>query len=44
MGFIAESHQLALHIQSEGTSVNYALFEDRRAALREFVHRFNGID
>lgn len=44
MGFIAESHHLALHIQSEGTSVNYALFEDRRAALREFVRRFNRID
>ena len=44
MGFIAESHNLAVHIQSEGTSVNYALFEDRRAALREFVRRFNGVD
>jgi hypothetical protein len=44
MGFIAESHDLALRIKSEGTSVNYALFEDRRAALREFVRRFYGID
>jgi hypothetical protein len=44
MGLIAESHHLALHIQSEGTSVNYVLLEDRRAALREFVRRSNGID
>jgi hypothetical protein len=39
MGLIAESHHLALHIQSEGMSVNYVLFEDRRPALREFLRR-----
>jgi hypothetical protein len=39
--FIAESHQLALHIESEGTSLNYELFEDRRVALKEFVRSMN---
>jgi hypothetical protein len=38
---IAESHQLALHIESEGTSLNYELFEDRRVALKEFVQSMN---
>jgi hypothetical protein len=39
--FIAESHQLALHIESDGTSLNYELFEDRRVALKEFVRSMN---
>jgi hypothetical protein len=41
MRFIAESHHLALHIESEGTSLNYELFEDRRVALKEFVRSMN---
>jgi hypothetical protein len=45
MRFIAESHQLAVHIESEGTSpLNYELFEDRRVALKEFMRRMNGND
>jgi len=39
---IAESHQLALHIESEGSSLQYELFEDRRVALKEFVQRMKG--
>lgn len=41
MRFIAESHQLALHIESEGSPLNYELFEDRRVALKEFVRSMN---
>ena len=41
MRFIAESHQLALHVESEGTSVNYELSEDRRVALKEFLRSIN---
>jgi hypothetical protein len=44
MGIIAESHQLAVHLQNDGTSLTYTLFEDRRPALREFVRRFNRAD
>ena len=44
MGIIAESHQLAVHLQNDGTSLTYTLFEDRRPALRELVHRFNRTD
>jgi hypothetical protein len=41
MRFIAESHRLALHVESEGSPLNYELFEDRRVALKEFVRSMN---
>jgi hypothetical protein len=44
MRFIAASHHLELHVESNGTLLNYKLFEDRRAALREFVRRVNSED
>jgi len=37
MQLIAESHQLALHLESGGESLNYELIEDRRVALKEFL-------
>jgi hypothetical protein len=42
MRLIAGSHHLTLHIESQGTSLNYELFEDRRVALKELVRRVDG--
>lgn len=42
MRLIAESHHLTLRIESQGTSLNYELFEDRRVALKELVRRVDG--
>jgi hypothetical protein len=44
MRFIAASHHLELHIESNGTLLTYKLFEDRRVALREFVRRVSSED
>jgi hypothetical protein len=44
MRFIAASHHLELHIESDGTLLTYKLFEDRRVALREFVRRVSSED
>lgn len=40
--FISESRHLALQADSGGTSFTYDLWEDRRGALRAFVHHMNG--
>jgi hypothetical protein len=42
MRLIAESNHLTLRIESQGTSLNYELFEDRRVALKELVRRVGG--
>ncbi|HEY8052595.1 MAG TPA: hypothetical protein VIE42_07295 [Steroidobacteraceae bacterium] len=42
--FISESRHLALQADSGGTSFTYDLWEDRRGALRAFVHHMNGED
>jgi hypothetical protein len=40
--FIGESRQLALHIESAATPVEYSLFDDRRSALKAFVRQVDG--
>jgi hypothetical protein len=42
MRLIAESHQLTLRIVRQDRPLDYALFEDRRVALKEFVRRVDG--
>jgi hypothetical protein len=44
MRLIAESHHLTLRVESQGTYLNYELFEDRRVALKELVRRVDGKD
>jgi hypothetical protein len=42
--FVSEARQLTLLAQSNGTLLSYALWDDRRAALRAFVHHMSGPD
>ena len=42
--FVAESRQLQLLSDTEGTTLPYELWQDRRAALRAFVRHMNGED
>ena len=40
--FVAEARNLTLLADSGGTALSYELWEDRRTALRNFVHHMNG--
>jgi hypothetical protein len=40
--FAAEARNLTLLADSGGTALSYELWEDRRSALRTFVHHMNG--
>lgn len=40
--FLAEARQLTVLAESNGTVLNYPLWDDRRAALRAFVRHMNG--
>lgn len=40
--FAAEARHLTLLADSGGTALSYELWEDRRTALRSFVHHMNG--
>ena len=40
--FVAEARQLTIVADSGGTALSYELWEDRRTALRSFVHHMNG--
>lgn len=40
--FLAEARNLAVVVDSNGTLLNYPLWDDRRAALRAFVQRMSG--
>jgi len=42
--FIAESRQLTLRLEVGASTLDYELWEDRRAALRAFVRHMNGED
>jgi hypothetical protein len=40
--FLSEARRLSVQVDTEGTTFNYELWEDQRAALRRFVQHMNG--
>ena len=40
--FVSEARNLTIVADSDGTALSYDLWEDRRTALRAFVHHMNG--
>jgi hypothetical protein len=40
--FVAEARRLTIVAESDGTPLDYELWEDRRTALRTFVHHMSG--
>jgi hypothetical protein len=40
--FIGEAHQLTVVVDSDPAPITYELWEDRRVALRNFVHHMDG--
>jgi hypothetical protein len=40
--FVAEARRLTIVADSDGVPLGYELWEDRRTALRNFVHHMSG--